>query len=125
MTIVRQHRQTIIDHDPATGAVVGATKIFQRFVEEDGKHMGFLPSENEDLPVKDVPTIWGDTTDEQSAKLRETADILQTERDSTADTVKFRDARIAELEDLLETTSKEADRMKAIIQAAQRTINSF
>ena len=125
MTIVRNLRQTIIDHDPKTGAVVGATQVFQRHVEEDGKHMGLLEAEHEDLPVKEIPTLWGETTDAYAAKLKETSEILQSERDAHAEVDKAQNARIGELESLLEAASRDGDRLKSIIHGVQKIANSL
>jgi len=84
-TIEKRVRQVIIDLDPKSGDVVGATKIIHQVLVEDGKDVGNLSEIlHEDLAVADVPTIWGGTTDNNAAQLKTTADILAAEREATA-----------------------------------------
>lgn len=124
MTIIRNLRQTIIDHDPKTGAVVGATQIFQRHVEVDGKSE-LLPAENEDLPVDKVPSLWGGTSEGYADKLKETSEILQAERDGQLSKDEATAAQITLLQQQLEVALAENDRLKSIIHTVQKAANNL
>lgn len=115
MPIIRRHRQTVLDHDPRTGAVVGATKIFARHVEEDGKNLGKLEPENEPLDLADVPKLWGDTTNEFVLAHKQSEEALVSERESRAQAEASLLARISELEGLLSARSEECDRLKGLV----------
>lgn len=123
MPIVRQWRQTLIDHDPNTGTVVGATKIFTRFVEEAGVNLGNLPNENEDLAVANIPTIWGVTSDVYSAKLAENSAILQAERDATAANNAVTAGQIQDLSARLAAADVEIARLSGLVAAIQTAVN--
>ena len=125
MSIVRRHRQTVIDHDPRTGAVVGATKIFARHVEENGQNLGKLEAENEPVDVAEVPKLWGGTSDENVVALARTEAILQKERDAWAARETELLARQSELETLLGERSTDCDRYKGMLIAIQRAVSTL
>jgi len=96
--VQKRLRQTVIDHDPKTGAVVGATKLFEQWlVDVDGNDVDKLStSVSEDVKVADVPKIWNGTTDEHVAKLGETENTLAAERAEWAEEKVALEAAIAE-----------------------------
>lgn len=85
-TIEKRLRSTVIDHDPKTGDIVGATKFYEQvLVDARGQVEGKLEgSVHESIGVKDVPSLWGKTSDSHAAKLQETEEVLQSERDEWA-----------------------------------------
>lgn len=114
-------RQTIIDHDPATGEVVGATQVFLRSVEVEGKSEALEPAA-EPLKVEEVPKIWGGTSDAHAAKLQETESVLAAEREARKTEKEEAAAKIKELEDALAEKTKDfnaaAARLVAVVKAA-------
>lgn len=118
MSVIKKLRTTIIDHNPATEEIVGATKVFERFMvdEDDQEEHKIEGNYTEGVDVADIPTIWGGTTDVHVAQLQRTEELLQRERDQWARAEAVYKTTIQTCEEQLRNSEAEISELKGRLQ---------
>lgn len=120
MAIVKNHRQTVLDHDPKTGEIVGATKIFERRVIENDVDQGKLASENEAIELKDVPKLWGATSDRHVDAMAKAETAIAKERDDWAKEREALTGQITQLETALSQRNDQVADLQGRLQVAKQ-----